>query len=95
MASESESQKTIIPAQMSFDGGGYNRDEILVEIRQMVDRSALLLSGLSPEHERLGWLLQDTLTFLDELETKVAVDKAFPEISLSLEDQVKVINSKR
>jgi len=86
--------KSLAPQQMSFDKGGYDRDETIVEIKQLVDKAALLMSGLSSEHERLGWLLQDTLTYLDELEAKVEVERSYPESILSIEDQVKVINSK-
>lgn len=44
-----------------------SREEVLLEVRELVQAAVGRLKALGPEHERVGWLLEDALCYLDEI----------------------------
>ncbi len=87
----SEKKETSRPRQESFSEGGFNREDVLEEVRAHVEAAAKLLNTMGEDHSRLGWVLEDTLMYLDEIETKHVTSKTFPSIEVPLEDQVKLV----
>ncbi len=41
-------------------------DEQLLVVREYVSRAAQILQSLGPEYERVAWLLEDTLSYLED-----------------------------
>lgn len=46
----------------------------LSEVRELIAKASAILKKMGPHYERVGWLVEDSLGFLDEAEFDDAVD---------------------
>lgn len=44
-----------------------SEEALLEEVREQVSQAARVLKTLGPDKSRIGWLLEDTLMYLDEV----------------------------
>ena len=58
--------------QLKFREEGFNRAELLAEVREHLSCAAGILERLGPDCERIGWIVEDTLMYIDEAERKQA-----------------------
>jgi hypothetical protein len=47
-----------------------NKDKVLRAVRESISEASSLLRNLGGEHERVAWLLEDSLMYLDEIGTE-------------------------
>jgi hypothetical protein len=55
------------------DARKLSREESIAQVKELVGQAAVMLKSLSPEHARLGWILEDTLMYLDEIDGSSSV----------------------
>ncbi len=55
-------------------------DEQVLVVREYVSRAAQILQSLGPEYERVAWLLEDTLSYLEEVDEEE--ESAFERIKI-------------
>ena len=49
------------------------QETVLEEVKESVQQAAKKLAALSPEYERVSWLLEDALMLLDDKEENISV----------------------
>ena len=49
------------------------QETVLDEVKESVQQAAKQLAAISPEYERVSWLLEDALLLLDEKEEDISV----------------------
>ena len=49
------------------------QETVLDEVKESVQQAAKKLAAISPEYERVSWLLEDALLLLDEKEEDISV----------------------
>ena len=55
-------------------------EEQILVVREYVSRAAQILQSLGPEYERVAWLLEDTLSYLEEVDEEE--ESAFERIKI-------------
>ena len=55
-------------------------EEQVLVVREYVSRAAQILQSLGPEYERVAWLLEDTLSYLEEVDEEE--ESAFERIKI-------------
>ncbi len=66
-----------------------SEEALLDEVRGQVRNAARILKTLGPDKSRIGWLLEDTLTYLDE----IGADDTFKEFdSKQTESSIEKLN---
>jgi hypothetical protein len=53
--------------QLSFEQPGFDTKGELEEVEELVAKAAGILSSLGPNYQRIAWLLEDAVSYLDEL----------------------------
>lgn len=51
----------------------------LDQVRDLVNRAASILNGFGPEYQKVGWMLEDALSYLSPEELKFSSDEPFME----------------
>ena len=66
-----------------------SQEALLDQVREQVRSAARILKTLGPDKSRVGWLLEDTLTYLDE----IGVDEQFKDFdSKQTESSIEKLN---
>lgn len=75
--------------QLSFVNGGFDRAEVIEQARQYIIAASQMLAGLGGEHARIGWVLEDSLMYLEEVEQKFVNERLLFSLGSKVENAVK------
>ena len=81
-------------SQLAFTEAGFERTAIIEDAKELIVQAAKMLSSLGPEFERISWMLEDSIMYVDELEGMQSNQRAFIASDIPFEDQVKIARKK-
>lgn len=67
--------------QLSFEKGGFDQGDVVEQAKDYIIAAAQMLLNLGGEHAKIGWLLEDSLMYLDEINQKFANEKMLYSLS--------------